>query len=97
MSGMVADLTRSYVNFATDDGNRHDLGTAVMIAGPVLIALFAMYFVYNVTAAAVNGARTVSGFVWRQFQPVRTAQVVPLPAVVEADTATIYIAASVAA
>jgi hypothetical protein len=94
---MVADLTRSYVNFATDDGSRHDVGTAVMIVGPVLIALLAMYFVYNVTAAVVHGTRTASGFVLRQFQPLRTAQVVPLPAVVEADTATIYIAASVAA
>jgi predicted Co/Zn/Cd cation transporter (cation efflux family) len=94
---MVADLTRSYVNFATDDGNRHDFGTAVMVAGPVMIALLAMYFVYNVIAAVVSGGRTVGGFVWRQFQPVRTAPVVTLPAAAELDTATIYIAASVAA
>src|SRR5437868_1730530 len=51
MSGMVADLTASYVHFATNDGQTHNVGTIVMLAGPVLIGLLAMYFVYNVTAA----------------------------------------------
>ena len=93
MSGMVAELTRSYVNFATDNGHSHDLGTFVLLAGPVLIAVLAFYFVYNVVAAAANGAR----FVQRRFRPVAIAQVVSLPAVVsEPDTATIYIATSVA-
>jgi hypothetical protein len=92
---MVAELTRSYVNFATDDGQSHDFGTVVMMAGPVLIALLTVYFVYNVTAAVVNGARTVSGFARRHLQPQQAAPVVTLP-VAEPETATIYIAASVA-
>jgi hypothetical protein len=93
---MVAELTRSYVNFATDDGHRHDFGTLVMIAGPVLIATLGLYFVYNVTAAVVHGARTAGGFAWRLFRPVHTAPVVLLPAAVEPDPATVYIAVSAA-
>ena len=90
MSGMVAELTRSYVNFATDDGHSYSLGTFVLLAGPVLIAVLAVYFVYNVAAAAANGAR----FVQRRFRPLPTV-VVPLPAVV-AEPETIYIATSAA-
>jgi hypothetical protein len=93
---MVADLTRSYVNFATDDGNRHDLGTAVMLVGPVLIALLAVYFVYNLTAAVLNAVRIVGGFALRLVRPVRTAAVATLAPVVEPDTATVYLVASAA-
>jgi hypothetical protein len=93
MGGMVAELTRSYVNFATDNGHSHDLGTFVLMVGPVLIAVLAGYVAYNVVAAAVDGAR----FVARRFHPVSLAPVVALPAAVaEPETATIYIATSVA-
>jgi hypothetical protein len=88
---MVAELTRSYVNFATDNGHSHDLGTFVLIAGPVLIAVLTGYFVYNVVAAAVDGARLVQ----RRFRAVPAAPVVALPAVV-AEPEAIYIATSVA-
>jgi hypothetical protein len=94
---MVAELTRSYVNFATDNGHRHDLGTFVLIAGPVLIAVLAGYFVHNMVAATVHGVRTLREFARQQLRPVPIAPVVALPAgVAEPDTATIYIATSVA-
>jgi hypothetical protein len=93
---MVVELTKSYVNFATDDGNRHDVGTAVMIVGPVLIALLAVYFVYNLSAAVVNGARTVGSFALRVLRPAPAAPVVALAPVLEADTATVYLVASAA-
>ncbi|HEY2831437.1 MAG TPA: hypothetical protein VGJ14_03350 [Sporichthyaceae bacterium] len=94
---MVAELTRSYLNFATDNGNRHDVGTFVMIAGPVLIAVLAVYFVYNVVAAAAHGVRTVGGFAVRLVRPVAAARVVTLPVLpADPETATIYIATSAA-
>jgi hypothetical protein len=94
---MVAELTASYVHFATNDGQTHDVGTIVMLAGPVLIGLLAMYFVYNVTAAVVNGVRTVGGFALRLVRPARTAPVVALPVVIaEPETATIYMVTSAA-
>jgi hypothetical protein len=96
MSSMVMDLAGSYLNFATDNGNRHDVGTAVMVAGPVLIALLAVYFVYNLTAAVVNAVRFVGGFAARLVRPARTATVAALVPVVESDTATVYLVASAA-
>jgi hypothetical protein len=94
---MVADLTASYVHFATNDGQTHNVGTIVMLVGPVLIGLLAMYFVYNVTAALVNGARMIGRFgMWLFRRPAPVAQVLTPAFAGEADTATIYIAASVA-
>jgi hypothetical protein len=94
---MVADLTRSYLNFATNDGQTHDVGTIVMMAGPVLIALLAVYFVYNLTAAVVNAVRMVGGFAVRLARPARTvAPVATVAPAAEPETATVYLVASAA-
>jgi hypothetical protein len=55
--GMISRAYDAFVNLATQDGTLHDRNTIFMLAAGALICLLSIYFVYNLAAMAVNGAK----------------------------------------
>lgn len=50
-------LINEYIGFATQDRTVFDVGSFVLLGGPVLIALLALNAAYNGIIATANGAR----------------------------------------
>jgi hypothetical protein len=82
--GTIAAHFQSYLDFATVDGSVNDGGTWVLIVGPFVVGLLALYIAWNLAAATVGGVRAVARVATRVFtRPVGAAA----PARALADTA----------
>jgi hypothetical protein len=55
--GTISRAYDAFVNLATQDGTVHDRNTVFMFAAAALICLLSIYFVYNLIAMTVNGAK----------------------------------------
>jgi hypothetical protein len=55
--GTISRAYDTFVSLATQDGTLHDRNTIFMFAAAVLICLLSIYFVYNLVAMMVNGAK----------------------------------------
>jgi hypothetical protein len=55
--GTISRAWDAFVNLATQDGTVHDRNTVFMFASAALIGVLSIYFVYNLAAMTVNGAK----------------------------------------
>jgi hypothetical protein len=55
--GAISKLWNTFVGLATQNGTVHDRDTVLMFAAAALIGVLSIYFVYNVAAMTVNGAK----------------------------------------
>ena len=55
--GTISKLYDTFVSLATVDGTVHDRNTDFMFVAAGLICLLSIYFVYNLAAMTVNGAK----------------------------------------